>query len=161
MALELVETVEVGAGGASSIEFTSIPQDGVDLLLKVSGRGSDSTSSANISINGDTTNANYTRLGLQGNGSSVSTFQQSFRPYISLTDSGDTANTFGSGQLYIPNYTASAAKSMSIETVEENNATATEMILWAASHTNTSPVTSLSLTANFVEGSSASLYKIS
>jgi len=31
MSFELVETVTVGAGGASSIEFTSIPQDGTDL----------------------------------------------------------------------------------------------------------------------------------
>jgi hypothetical protein len=32
MAMELIETVEL-ASAASSIEFTSIPQDGVDLLV--------------------------------------------------------------------------------------------------------------------------------
>jgi hypothetical protein len=32
MGYQLIETIEVGSGGAASIEFTSIPQDGVQFL---------------------------------------------------------------------------------------------------------------------------------
>ena len=38
MGMTLIETVEVGAGGASSIQFDSIPQDGIDLVIRMSAR---------------------------------------------------------------------------------------------------------------------------
>jgi len=36
--VKAIATVEVGAGGAASIEFTSIPADWSDLLVVLSGR---------------------------------------------------------------------------------------------------------------------------
>ena len=40
MGMQLIEHIEVGSGGAASIEFTGIDQTGQDLLLKVSSRNS-------------------------------------------------------------------------------------------------------------------------
>ena len=73
MAYELIETIEVGAGGAASIEFTSIPQDGVDLVLVLSTRMDRATDwySLYARINDDSTTA-YSRKALSGDGSVVS-----------------------------------------------------------------------------------------
>jgi len=38
MTMTHISTVQVGAGGAASINFTSIPQTGTDLALVMSGR---------------------------------------------------------------------------------------------------------------------------
>ena len=41
MAYTLIETITVGSGGASSIEFTGIPQEtGADLVVRLSARQS-------------------------------------------------------------------------------------------------------------------------
>lgn len=161
--MQLVETIEVGAGGAASIEFTSIPQDADDLLLVLSGRSSDTGASAVASFNSDTNNANYARRTLQGTGSSVSSLSGTYRGFIFIDLSSDTANTFGNGQLYIPNYTSGVAKSFSIDSVSENNATAANQMIFAGSWTGTSAITNILLTpalGNFVQYSTASLYKI-
>ena len=160
MSMELIETIEVGAGGASSIEFTSIPQDGVDLLCVVSARNSWSAAdrTAVIAINGST--ADKSGIKLQGNGSSVSSGSNvNFTVQAATT----TANTFTSVQLYFSNYTSSSNKSFAIEQATENNATAVEHLIQANLWSQTSAITSLGFSfgdGNFVEYSTASLYKI-
>ena len=44
----LIQTITVGAGGASTIEFTSIPQTYTDLCIKLSNRQSGTGGSANV-----------------------------------------------------------------------------------------------------------------
>lgn len=67
---ESISTITVGAGGASSIEFTSIPSTYKHLQVRMlaSFSGGDWTE---IKLNGDT-GANYTYHYLQGNGSAAS-----------------------------------------------------------------------------------------
>jgi len=165
MSFELVETVEVGSGGATSIEFTSIPQDGTDLVLKLSSRGSTQVNIF-VQVNGDT-GANYNEVKLQGSGSSASSssdtgdneWNTGFQPRNT-----DTANTFGSMELYFSNYTSSSAKSISGDSVSENNGTAAYQHIMALSYDGTSPITSILLfnfdVSVFEQYSSASLYKI-
>ena len=170
MGYQLVETIEVGSGGAASIEFTSIPQDGVDLRLVVSARSSGTfgiginIKSLAITINNDTTTSNYLARNLRGTGSSV--VSQAIANYNNagfLADSDSTANTFASNSIYFANYTSAVSKSYSIDAVSETNATATGQGLWAYSYATTSPVTSLKALIpgdTFVQYSTASLYKI-
>ena len=167
MAYELIETIEVGAGGAASIEFTSIPQDGVDLLCVVSGRIAD-TNSFNITINSNTASV-YSRITLGGNGastfsSSSSSAANAFGGYVP-TDNSYTANTFSSNAIYFSNYTSSANKSFSSDGVNEQNATTALQAIVAGAIADTNPITSIELIAaasqNFVSGSTAFLYKIS
>ena len=40
MGMQLIETIEVGGSNVSSLAFTGIPQDGVDLVCLLSTRGS-------------------------------------------------------------------------------------------------------------------------
>jgi hypothetical protein len=160
MGYQLIETVTVGSGGAASIEFTSIPQDGVDLLLLVSAR----TSSASIKwsaaffINGSDAGS---IISLIGNGSSVTS--SSVSQMLTVLNGGNTtANTFNNASVYISNYTSSLAKSISSDHAIENNATDSDQSLFAMSSTNTSPVSSLGIITGttIVEHSTASLYKI-
>ena len=168
MAYELIETVTL-ASSASSIEFTSIPQDGVDLLLVLSARSTSSSGNdiaTQVTLNGVTTSS-YSHRTLYGTGSSAfsnsssgSTEIQSARINANLA----TANTFGNYQMLISNYTSTTNKSLSFDAVTENNATAAAAYLVAASFTTSSPITSIRIAIaagnSFASGSTASLYKI-
>jgi hypothetical protein len=162
MGYQLIETIEVGSGGAASIEFTGIDQTGQDLVILVSTRHSGGDSAGRIQFNGDTTDSNYTSRWLQGNGSGVLSVTYS-APYFGYTNNSTmTANTFNSASCHIPNYTSSSAKSFAVESVQEdNNSVAIAMInagIWNVS----SAITSLKLywTTSLVQYSTASLYKI-
>jgi hypothetical protein len=159
--MQLIETVTVGSGGAASIEFTSIPQDGVDLLLLLSGRATTTSISALVSFNASTSNFSW-RL-LNGNGSSVNSFNDTNQFFLRAARSSDTASTFGNGSMYVSNYSGSSNKSVSIDSVIENNATASALDITAGLWSDTSAITSIGLafaSGNFAEHTSASLYKI-
>lgn len=164
MAFELVETVEVGSGGASSIEFTSIPQDGTDLLLVLSLRTSGAhVGSAMVArFNGST--STYTGVTLEGDGSSASSVTKSSYVWIDagVTGANSTSGTFSNVQVYISNYTSSAPKSVSVDSVTENNGTEAYQALNANSWSGTSAITSIEFNSGetLQQYSTASLYKI-
>jgi len=166
MTMTLVETITVGSGGAASIEFTGIPGDGKDLLLKISGR-IDNTNSFNFTLNSNTGSI-YSRVNLAGSGSSA--FSQSFSNTTIgnggyATKNEDTANTFASNEIYLSNYASSSNKSGSIDSVTENNGTTARQIIQAVSIDTTAAITSIQIIAaasqTLVEHSTASLYIIS
>ena len=157
----LISTVTVGSGGASSIEFTSIPQTYTDLLVVCSGRTNGSGNGINISFNGNT--SNYSNRALQGNGSAASSFGTYNRNAGMVTDSNQTASVFGSTSIYVPNYAGSTFKSYSADGVSENNAATAYMSFIAGLWSDVSAITSLTLSlmvGNFVQYSSATLYGI-
>jgi hypothetical protein len=170
----LIETVTVGAGGAASIEFTDIPQDGGDLVCVISTRvtGYDAPGNVGIILDGDTTNANYSSLFLRATITSISnnvqSFSGSYRPYFPIPGDTATTSTFGNTSVYISNYTSSLDKSISIEMLTETNESAGQGAEWqgglvASKHSTNSSTDSLllsSLNGNFVQYSTASLYKI-
>lgn len=166
MSFELIETVEVGAGGAASIEFTSIPQDGTDLVLKLSLRASVDYFLCLVSFNTDG-NTNLSGVELRGNGSST-TSANGASAYTSLmNESTTTANTFSNSEIYISNYTSSSAKSISQDEVTENNATDAYQFISAVLWDNNAAITSIKIDpavfsggAEFVQHSTASLYKV-
>jgi len=161
--MQLVETITVGSGGAASIEFTSIPQDADDLLLVVSGRSTFSASSDVVKMEFNSVTTGYTLKRLVGTGSSTSSSSNTFQIGAISSGATSTANTFGSSSIYIPNYTSSTAKSSSTDTVSENNATDAIQYLVANNSTTTAAITSIKVftnSGNFVEHSTASLYKI-
>jgi hypothetical protein len=102
---QLISSVTVGAGGASSMDFTSIPQTYTDLEILVSGRTTGAGNGINITFNSNT--SGYTNAAMQGNGSGVSSYGTYNRNAGMFGYSGDTANSFGSTKIYIPNYAGS------------------------------------------------------
>jgi hypothetical protein len=144
--------------------FSSIPSTYTDLLIKASARNTAATGSYfRINLNGATTNG--TDRYLLGSGSAASSGSESFAGYGEVCTTGDTASTFASTDIYIPNYALSTAyKSISIDTVRENNATAANSDLVAALWSQNTAVTSIDLVvaANFfAANTTASLYGIS
>jgi hypothetical protein len=167
---KLIQTVTVGAGGAASIDFTSIPQTYTDLVVKLSVR---STGSANtysycvIYLNGSTT-SNTMRY-VAGTGSSVSSGTEPNKPYFVLINATHTASVFNNAEIYIPNYTGNTNKSYSVDSVTENNATAAYQQLGSCLFSNTTEIArltfyvgdgNLNLNQTFAQHSSVSLYGI-
>jgi hypothetical protein len=164
----LIASSTVGAGGAASIDFTSIPSTYTDLCLVVSGRSSggfnsNTVDSAQITLYNTSTSGTVTERWIYGQGSSAVSDTTASRG-IFLTGSANTTSTFGNGQMYLPNYAGSQQKSYSIDGVSENNATLSYVGLGAGLTTLTSAINKITIApesgANFVQYSTAYLYGI-
>ena len=156
----LISSVTVGAGGASSIDFTSIPATYTDLLVKVSARDTNANGEFYLRFNSSTTN--YSDRWLYGSGSSAASTTNT-KIDLFLASSGYTANTFGNTEIYIPNYNSSNYKSVSSDSVQENNATGSYTLLEAGLWSSTSAITSVNLIpagGTFAQYSTAYLYGI-
>jgi hypothetical protein len=160
----LISSSTVGSGGASSIDFTSIPQTYTDLLIKYSIRttGAAIATGGFIKFNSSTTGYTYRRL--EGTGAAAGSQNGSDRYAGVDTGTSATASTFSNAEVYIPNYAGSTNKSYSADSVSENNATTAYTWLVAGLWSNTAAITSISLsddTYNLGQYSTAYLYGIS
>lgn len=159
----LIASNTVGSGGASSVTFSSIASTYTDLLVKMSARtttgGPDNFL---ISFNGSSTNFSYREL--TGNGTGTSSSSGTGGGTALIDGSTQTASTFSSNDIYIPNYAGSNYKSFSADAVTESNATLSYAQLWASLWSNTAAITQISLTcaggSNFAQYSTFYLYGI-
>lgn len=162
----LLQRVEVGAAGAASISFTNIPQTGyTDLKVVASSRNNSASIAVLLQFNGDTGN-NYSWRRIQGAGSGTPTSSSSSS--VAQIDgalssgSGDTASTFGSTEFYIPNYAGNQNKSISVDSVSENNGTTAYSRLSAGLWSAIAAINSIKLypdaSGSFVQFSTFSLY---
>ena len=162
IAMQPIYTQTVGAGGAAIIDFNNIPQFYTDLMLVVSARNSVSNE-ADIVFNLDY-GATRTTRGIFGSGSVASSSAPSdIRVYA--TAPSQTASTFASSTLYIPNYASNTLKSMTSDSVQENNATASFLSLRAHLWNSTAAITNIRLGATgasgtFTQHSTFTLYGI-
>jgi hypothetical protein len=165
--MKLIQTVTVGAGGASSIDFTSIPQTYTDLMVLLSGRSGRTDSAqdvVSIGINGSYTNMSGTRLA--SNGSGVFSGSGSIDYFSVAATNTATSNTFGNSSIYFPNYAnTSYYKSYNADGVNENNATEVAQQLAAGLWSSTSAITQINLKpqsgTDWQQYSTAYLYGIS
>jgi hypothetical protein len=159
-----IQTVTVGSGGSSTIDFTSIPQTYTDLKLVMCLRSTRATYADDdffININGLTTNQSTKYI--QGNGASLGSFSNTRFGALIPADGAATASVFGNAEMYVPDYTSANYKSSFIDAVHETNATTAyqrvHVNLWSA----TSAITQLTVVCaagNFVQYSTATLYGI-
>ena len=162
----LINSVTVGSGGAATIDFTSIPSTYTDLLIKFSLRDDFAGGVYdNLVIRFNNITTNYSEINLYGNGSTAASASTGTTVLRYINGNTSTSNTFGNGEMYIPNYAGSTNKSASIDTVTENNGTEAWASLNALLWSNTSAITSVKLTPSsgtlFLEYSTAYLYGIS
>lgn len=159
---------------AASVTFSNIPQSYTDLIVRFSLRSSTGTFSADLNgqLNGSSASEySTTQLSTFG-GAPQSTKLSSrtvFEAQNDVQPSGSTANTFGSGEIYITNYAGSTNKQFSHFINSADNGASfiggggyanvsTLAHLWR----NTSAITSLVLSSgnNFASGSTFYLYGI-
>jgi hypothetical protein len=168
-AITLVSTVQVGVGGASTIEFNTIPQTGKHLMLTVSGRSTTSpgnTFALRMRFNDST--SGYVLRYLEGSGSggvNNGTYAlTSIGDMYVIPGDGNTGDVFGTATIHVPNYTLSQKKQVAIEGAIEAQNTSTAIGQYSGNWNNTSAITKVTLfldSGNFLQNTSASLYVIS
>jgi hypothetical protein len=176
---ELIASSTVGAGGAASITFSSIPQTYTDLLIKISARslyngaggGSNLRDAIGFYFNGasgGTTWSSTVLYGIPGivTGSGGGTGGANGTAGYS-NGTGNTANSFGTNEIYIPNYTGSTQKSSSADGASESNSQSIGLQLSANLTSSTSAITSITLLSSsgagafdLVQYSTAYLYGV-
>jgi len=157
------------SSSAASVTFSAIPATFTDLVLRVSARSDQAThaSDCSLTVNSITT---YGDTDLVGNSSTAASYLSLNGTNViyggSISAASSTASTFGSLELYIPSYLASANKPISGFTVGENNsstANQANIVAIAGLVVSTAAITSVRLAnagGNFVSGSSFYLYGI-
>lgn len=161
-------TVTVGSSGSSSINFIAIPQNYTDLVIKFSIRNTRATFGPGyLQLVLNSVTSNFTRRTLERDWDNLSSAssRNGADNYISYSIGidYDTANTFGNGEIYIPNYTSSNYKSISSDAVNENNANENTLGMFASLWSNTQPINSIGLESTgttFKQYSTATLYGI-
>ena len=157
------------ASSAASVTFSAIPSTYTDLVLRISARTdyANPTATFLVRYNGSSA-ANYSATYLYTAGSSTpSSYRDSSATSMEeggATANTGTANTFGSTEIYIPNYTGTTNKPNSSFYVGENNSASSFLLGIAAGlRSVTDAITSVSFhtsSGNFVSGSSFYLYGI-
>lgn len=165
--MRLIQTITVGAGGASSIDFTSIPQTYTDLLVVLNARSTESSDRTNLYLRVNSVTSAYTYKSFYGSGSSPFSSNGSGVTEIyvgTINGATSTSNTFGTCQIYIPNYTGSTYKLFGMEAANENNATQAFQFIAGGQWANTAAITSVNILPSggtpLVQYSTASLYGI-
>jgi hypothetical protein len=155
-----IASIDVGSGGASTMEFTSIPSTYTDLVLKFSGRDNASAVAHNIQMIFNNSSSGYANRYVYGDGSStgsgINGASSTWMQGTYLNGSTSTSNTFTNVEIYIPNYAGSNKKSVTFFTVVENNATSVSLSSWSGLWSNTAAITSIKFTS--IDGATTSQY---
>jgi len=161
-----IASVTVGAGGASTIDFTSIPQTYTDLCVKVSSRDTFSAAFLDVFMQmSGVTSSVYTYRRLVGSGTAASSSNGTDvkLPVSIHNGSTSTASTFTNWEVYIPNYTNTGInKSVSVDMASEQNATLSYTALYAGIMAANNAVDSIKFLPQtaFAQYSTATLYGI-
>lgn len=161
--LKLIEAKTLGSNTAS-ITFTDIPQTYTDLKVVISARGATSQEAGDVIVafNGSSSNFTFKRVFsfqttvYSDSGSTSNLGQQ--------PSNQQTANTFGNGEFYIPNYAGSNYKSISADSSVETNSSDGFEFMGAALWSNTAAITSMTISGNggnWLQHSTFYLYGIS
>jgi large repetitive protein len=166
-----IQTVTVGAGGASSIEFVSIPQTYTDLVVKLSVRNTSTESNNQVLVQPNSATTNLSSKVLAGTGSSAlsASYTSDSSIWGYCCGNGSTSNAFGNSEFYFSHYAGNTYKSINVDSVNETNATDARQIMNAGLWSNTAAITSLKFltienstgnSKNFVQYTTATLYGV-
>jgi hypothetical protein len=151
---ESISTTTVGAGGTSSITFSSIPQTYSHLQIRGIVRGAIASTAQGIGIrvNGSTPGQNYYTLhSLNSNGSAVSVSASASRDNMNLlnaTGASATSGIFGSFVCDILDYT-NTNKNTTIRSLGGNAlGSGGSLTLFSGLYTFTTAITSITINSN-------------
>ena len=161
---------QVLGSAVSTVTFSSIPNTYNDLKLMISARGDAASATGQIQmrLNNDTgTNYSYTYiLGNSAAASSARSTSNTADTSIIFDEATSTAPTFGSSEIYIPNYNSTSSKPFFGIHVTENNSNSADQAdvkAVASLYSGASGISSITLTSssgNFIANSSFYLYGI-
>lgn len=159
MAYELVEAVEVGSGGAGTILLDNIPQDGLDLVLVMSLRQTNSGDFINGGFRLNSTTRSVTRRIWVSNGDTVN---EDTNYFIGINGTSTEANTFTFTRISIPDYTSSNDKVVHVEHFGENTTRTNQINMQTQRFNISSGITrfQLDVGGTLAQYSTAYLYKI-
>ena len=163
---ESIATVTVGAGGSSSITFSSIPSTYKHLQIRLFGRttAANVQSYAKLEFNSDTTGANYYSHYIQADGSTVAaSANSSISAHYDIAGASATASVFGAIIFDILDYTITNKYTTTRALGGVDNNGSGRMNLTSGLWMNTNAVTDITLTpftGNFAQYSQAALYGI-
>lgn len=153
-------------GTDTEVQFANIPNSYRDLIIITNSRTNRAAADEPLRLrfNGDSTNGNYSRVSMSGNGSSPSSYTDS--PGEIIIDSAATAASSGSGHFAILNVEifdyAQTNKHKAVLTT--SGISSLEVRRQAGRWASTTAITSLTLTpyfgGSFVSGSTFSLYGV-
>lgn len=157
----------------ASVTFNSFSSAYTDLIIVYSARGTESQVNTDIYVtfNGGTSGYSTTMLYISGATTPASSRVSSsakIEGYYAINANTATSNTFGNGEIYIPNYNGTTQKPVSISSVGENNSSATQAMdsVYAGLSNLTSAITSITISffttggTSILSGSSFYLYGI-
>lgn len=160
---QAIATVTVGAGGVSTIDFTSIPQIYRDLQIKLSSRTTLSTSVASsVFFSFNSITANFGNITFYGDGGTASSFSEA-RNAGSQNSGASTAGIFANINILICGYATANDKAYSVNATVENNGSESYIYGGNSTWSNSAAITSITLTpnaGNFAQYSTATLYGI-
>lgn len=156
------------SSSAASVTFSAIPGTYTDLVLRGSSRVSFAQAVIDFYITVNSITSSYSDTSVYASGSSAVSGRNIWggAGWYGGRNPGSTAtsNTFGSFELYIPNYAGSTNKPASYISAAENNSSTDWQIYNAANLlSNTAVISSITVNSdgrNFVSGSSFFLYGI-
>ena len=166
---ESIATVTVGAGGSSSISFTSIPSTYKHLQLRFIARGESTLARVALRANNDS-GGNYTLHYLYGDGSAAGAGGTTGQQQIDLTTiptSSQTANAFGGAVVDILDY-ANTNTNKTIRSLggDDLNGSGGYSILYSGAWLNTSAINRIDIipgtvgSGNIAQYSSFALYGV-
>lgn len=162
----LLETINL-TQAAATVTFDNIPQTGyTDLKVVWSTRDTSASAVNNIIIRLNSVTTSQSCRFFVFTGTSFGNASADTPLYTSgSVGNNATTNTFSNCELYIPNYSSTSInKSVTVDSVTENNATTAFIQLTAGIYTSNSAITSIQFapngSVNFMAGSTFSLYGV-
>lgn len=164
-----LQTVSVGVGGTSSIDFTNIPQTFTDLVICLSirddGTGTSGASYIDLQLNNST--GTYTVSRLLGAGSASVSNNAQTSNFMSIGYMGNSrtsmTSAFTNAEIYIPNYSGFNEKTVSCNYSMPDSSTGAYSGFGAGRWNQPQPITSIKIKAdgqNITQHSTAILYGI-
>jgi hypothetical protein len=114
MISNLIASTTVGAGGTSTIEFTSIPGTYTDLVVLLSARTTAGSDVTRFSANNYASQVHFGQV-IFSNGANIQAFTESFNTFINIGTTPGTdmsANSFSNVLIQYPNYSSSNVKTV-------------------------------------------------
>ncbi len=164
MSYQLIETITLSSDSAGGLEFTGLPDDGTDLIVKISMRQSTTSNTQNWRAGPDT--STWETQDLRGEGSDEGAYDSHNLSWVdepnNYATSNTTANRYLNAEFVIGTYSDTGFSSTWLSRYYVNASGASKIGALAALQNSlrTSAVGTFQIRYNLQAGTTASIYKI-